>query len=80
MPPATPPNGEESDPLEFSKAVNAWIAETREKIDEFRQQVGTPTLAIDAGIVSSLAQVDGILAQTGADLATQLPVEEAPPE
>lgn len=71
---------EEKDPLEFSKAVSTWIAETREKIDEFRQQVGMPTLAIDAGVVTALTQVDGILAQAGADLATQLPVEEAPPE
>jgi hypothetical protein len=71
-------NGNDKDPLEFSKAVSVWIAEARGKIDEFRQQVGTPTLAIDAGIVSSLTQVDGILAQAGADLSTQLPVEEEP--
>lgn len=79
MPPDKPENGEEQDPLEFSKAVQTWVTETREKIAEFMGQVGQPRLAIDAGIVSHLTQVDGILAQTGADLNTQLPAEEEAP-
>lgn len=80
MPPAKtptkPPPDETPDPLAFSAEVHTWLDEVADKIAGFREQVGMPTLAIDAGILGHLTQIEGVVNQARMDLRTQVPPEE----
>lgn len=65
------------DPLAFSTEVHEWLDEVATKIDGFREQLGTPTLAIDAGVLTHLTQIERVVNQARMDLNTQVPAEES---
>jgi hypothetical protein len=64
------------DPLEFSTAVVGWMDEASKQVDSFQQQVGMPSLGIDAHAVNYLTRIGRLLDEARVDLRKELPAEE----
>jgi hypothetical protein len=76
--PAQKRAAENSDPspLEFSTAVVGWMDDASKQVDGFQQQVGTPSLGIDAHALAYLTRIGRLLDEARVDLRKELPAEE----
>jgi hypothetical protein len=64
------------DPLEFSTAVHKWMDDAADQVAGFQEQVGTPTLGVDAHALSYLTRISRLLDEARSDLKRELPAEE----
>jgi hypothetical protein len=70
-----PPNGD-PDPLEFSKNVLTWMDDASKQVNGFQEQVGTPSLGVDAHALAYLTRIGRLLDEARADLTKELPAAE----
>jgi len=70
-----PPNGD-PDPLEFSKNVVTWMDDTSTQVAGFQEQVGAPSLGIDAHALAYLTRIGRLLDEARVDLRKELPAAE----
>lgn len=65
----------ERDPLEFSTAVHKWLIGVQDQVAAFQEQVGTPSLGIDAGALNVVIEIGHAADQGVMNLWPHLPAD-----